>query len=1112
MSKISIVGVEGSGKTVMMAAFGDKYKHPDSSGLFLSPENPTAFSFVEVQMEQMHQGKWPNATVTDSLKSLNWSLFLKRDGKNQKICDISFLDFAGEIYRLAFGDHSESEKSGLENEIAALKKHIIESDMLIVLINLSEIINGSVSNARTRETMWLSKGILDFAQRETNISNIAIVFSQADVYNTIISTYGGVQKTYEHFLPHCANVYPDIPIISVSAINKTTPDENGLAVPDQGFESEGLDDLMKLIIGNFPNYLFLLDEIEEKIKKNEQLKKQVIEAQIQYINSLQQKTPSASRYHLATSFLQIVQEAASVFSTKQYNKYLLNAHKAADFEKSVFCLLENIEIFKKNPNDDIYQCPIEKSVLDLANLFKEYPEFEVIKEVVQTEISQKEHYLEKKAFEQMISEAINIVNSDGADKAFHKVDQAIEMYPDFLLEGNKAKETIVEKYKNIQERAFENSFRQILDLVKIDDHNAALAELDGLLKQYPILSKKRGEYVTKILQQQISIKTGKETAKKKQTIAFFMSIIFTVVLIFAGYIFVKKHQSNTYKQELLHKEFLGYTILHKDGKDYGVWRANKMHKNIEGITTSEKELYWKLSPGFRWQNNSTDLGERYQNLQTQWVKNLPHPTISNVASGSIVSQWVPRIGYDWLDNTHSKVIWKVGKPHPEIKGIKTSPTEEEWILTAGFRWKDDNSDLNPRKNRLQTQWVKGVPHPIIKNVFSGEHAENWVPAMGYVWNSEEKSSVKWSTGIKHPLYNAVTSSTEGSWTLQENYRWKQAPHHEQMRTQNLETEFDVDGVVAQYKEQTKKALSNAAYREALQFCEKGLKYRNNDTELTALKIRITSTSFENFEQKFKKDNSSNDYISLLLPWGVKLEMRKIYSGKFVMGSSSFEREKFDCKDWAEPRHNVTISQNFYLGICEVTQAQYEAIMGKNPAKGKIGENYPVNAVSWLDAMEFCKKMNEKYSKDLPIGYEFSLPTEAQWEYACRAGTTTPYWFGDSWNSQYEVTASEMREVKSTGYSNPWGLFDMHSNLSEWCRDAKYDELSDATDPFYASGDYKVYRGGSFYFRKQDARSAFRNCVRKDKSFTTSKGDKEETPIYAIGFRLALAPIARAEEQ
>jgi len=1112
MSKISIVGVEGSGKTVMMAAFGDKYKHPDSSGLFLSPENPTAFSFVEVQMEQMHQGKWPNATVTDSLKSLNWSLFLKRDGKNQKICDISFLDFAGEIYRLAFGDHSESEKSGLENEIAALKKHIIESDMLIVLINLSEIINGSVSNARTRETMWLSKGILDFAKRETNISNIAIVFSQADVYNTIISTYGGVQKTYEHFLPHCANVYPDIPIIPVSAINKTTPDENGLAVPDQGFESEGLDDLMKLIVGNFPDYLFLLDEIEEKIKKSKQLKESVRDVQTQYLKSLQQKTPSPSRHHFATAFMQMVQEAAGVFSAQEYNKYLLNARKAVEFEQAVFRLLENIEISPKSSDDDNFQCPVEKSIIDFINLFNEYPEFEVIKEVVQAEISQKEYSLKRKAFDEIISEAINSVKCDSADKAFHMVDQAMEIYPDFLSEGNKAKRAIAEKYQELQKNLFENSFSQILGLVKIDDYNTALTELENLIKQYPALSNNRSEYLAKILQEQNNIQSKELYSQKKRKLSLFMGALLIICLIFIGYFFIKKHQFDTHKRELAQKDFLGYTVLQKDGINHVVWRANKKHKNIIGISTSEKELYWKLSPGFRWHNNPDDLSERHQDIQTQWTKDLPHPTISNVVSDSVIFQWVPRIGYDWSDSTHSEVIWKEGKRHPEITGIKTSPQEGEWVLIAGFRWKDDNSDLNPRKNRLQPQWVKGAPHPIIKNVFSGEHAENWVPAMGYVWNSEEKSSVKWSTGIKHPLYNAVTSSTEGSWTLQENYRWKQAPHHEQMRTQNLETEFDVDGVVAQYKEQTEKALSNAAYREALQFCEKGLKYRNNDTELTALKIRITSASFENFEQKFKKDNSSNDYISLLLPWGVKLEMRKIYSGKFVMGSSPFEREKFDCKDWAEPRRNVTISQNFYLGICEVTQAQYEAIMGKNPAKGKIGENYPVNAVSWLDAMEFCKKMNEKYSKDLPIGYEFSLPTEAQWEYACRAGTTTPYWFGDSWNSQYEATASEMREVKSTGYSNPWGLFDMHSNLSEWCRDAKYDELSDATDPFYASGDYKVYRGGCFQFRTQDARSAFRCGIRKDKSFNTTKGDKEETPRYMIGFRLALAPIARAEEQ
>lgn len=222
MAQVTIVGVEGSGKTVLMTAMGALYERPDTEGYFLSPENPAAFDFVKMQMDIMRNGQWPAATLTDSLRYLNWSLFKKSTSGPQRIAELSFLDFAGEIYRLAFGDHDKSEKHGFEDEISALQEHIKKADVLITLINLSDIINGTVSNYRTRETMWLTKAILDFTQKNGNAKHTAIVFSQADTYKDIINDLGGPEKTLQKYLPHVANMYDNCPVFAVSAVDKTT--------------------------------------------------------------------------------------------------------------------------------------------------------------------------------------------------------------------------------------------------------------------------------------------------------------------------------------------------------------------------------------------------------------------------------------------------------------------------------------------------------------------------------------------------------------------------------------------------------------------------------------------------------------------------------------------------------------------------------------------------------------------------------------------------------------------------------------------------------------------------------------------------------------------------
>jgi len=207
--------------------------------------------------------------------------------------------------------------------------------------------------------------------------------------------------------------------------------------------------------------------------------------------------------------------------------------------------------------------------------------------------------------------------------------------------------------------------------------------------------------------------------------------------------------------------------------------------------------------------------------------------------------------------------------------------------------------------------------------------------------------------------------------------------------------------------------------------------------------------------------------------GVKLEMVLIPAGKFVMGSP--EEEKGHVGD--EVPHEVTISKPFYIGKYEVTQEQWESVMGNNPSI-TMGVKLPVNNVSWNDCQEFIKKLNAKTKGG------FRLPTEGEWEYAARAGTTTAYSFGDTITPKdANYGPSQIGKPVAVGSYKPnaFGLYDMHGNVWEWCEDWKADYTKDsATDPKGPdSGGRRVLRGGSFIFSARVTRSASRGISTPD---------------------------------
>jgi formylglycine-generating enzyme required for sulfatase activity len=214
--------------------------------------------------------------------------------------------------------------------------------------------------------------------------------------------------------------------------------------------------------------------------------------------------------------------------------------------------------------------------------------------------------------------------------------------------------------------------------------------------------------------------------------------------------------------------------------------------------------------------------------------------------------------------------------------------------------------------------------------------------------------------------------------------------------------------------------------------------------------------------------------------GVTLDMVKIPGGTFLMGSPKSEEGH---RDSESPQHSVTIAP-FYMGKFAVTQAQYQAVMGDNPANFK-GDQRPVERVSWHDAIAFCQKLSEK------TGNHYRLPSEAEWEYACRAGTTTPFYFGETitsdlvnFNGGFTYGAASKGICRGTTTEvgsfppNEFGLYDMHGNVWEWCADRWHGNYKGAPidGNAWMDGDsnYRLLRGGSWYFNPADCRSAIRN--------------------------------------
>jgi len=268
---------------------------------------------------------------------------------------------------------------------------------------------------------------------------------------------------------------------------------------------------------------------------------------------------------------------------------------------------------------------------------------------------------------------------------------------------------------------------------------------------------------------------------------------------------------------------------------------------------------------------------------------------------------------------------------------------------------------------------------------------------------------------------------------------------------------------------------------------------------------------QEFEVEISRQRGRAQFLTEVLGSCVGMEMVFLPSGSFFMGSLEDELERSRRES---PQHKVTVP-SIFMGRYPITQAQWRVVaamkqvsreLNPDPSSFK-GDNRPVERVSWHDAVEFCARLSQHTQRD------YRLPTEAEWEYACRAGTTTPFHFGKSISSELAnyrgsgvygngvkgVYRGETTPVNNFGFANPFGLCDMHGNVFEWCLDYWHENYEGApTDgsAWITDGDHssRILRGGSWYELPGNCRSAYRY-----KNYTDGR-------YFFVGFRVVCASL------
>ena len=432
-----------------------------------------------------------------------------------------------------------------------------------------------------------------------------------------------------------------------------------------------------------------------------------------------------------------------------------------------------------------------------------------------------------------------------------------------------------------------------------------------------------------------------------------------------------------------------------------------------------------------------------------------------------------KIDYDHMRDFIMEVMAmeeSAANPMPELPQIRKN-LAEEYVMAEKIRLSVTSAGFLPRGI---AKLMSGATSTV--TVTTDADGRFTVPITGKTW------------------FLAVGQRDVGGET--ENYNWVksyEAPEGAKKPTLAISNDADIDTEDALY---SVLSAATGASGELEEFCKvevsekmKALVARHREAVNTA-KVKAEREAAETKVKLTSEVQAKQIGAVANVPLAGNAVMAFAYcpAGSFTMGSPSSENGHLS----DENQVRVSLTKGFWLAKTEVTQALWQAVMEGNPSNFK-GDNLPVEQVSWNDAQEFIEKVNA--SGVIPAGWKMALPTEAQWEYACRSGETGPYagGFPDEVAWHDDNSGDKTHEV-GTKKPNAWELHDMHGNVWELCADWYGDELPGGTDPTgTSSGDYRVVRGGSWDRSAAACRAAYRG------------GYFPDSRNYSLGFRPALVP-------
>ena len=720
MSRISIVGVDGSGKTVLMAAFGEKYERPDGYGYFLSANTPQTFHTVKMLMDRMRHGQWPNATGAETVTNLDWTLLQRKGGANESICSVSFLDYAGEIYRLAFGEHTEEEREPYKEQIATLYDHVSSSDALLVLINLKDIVSGDLGQAKTRETLWISRNIFDYAAEKHPGIRMALAFSQFDVYRAAIENAGGLEAAYRSYLSHIESLYPEMQLLSVSAVNRTEVNEDGFEVPARDFDSEGLDALLEWIVSTVPGH-------EGEIAYRRNLPKTLWEKLSDGMRALDSGSVSIN-----AARLKVLQE--------------LNVA---------------IEEFRRLPDAERQSVAADAKLREMSQyISEEVKKAEALESVVQTA---RKHGL------------------DAAENALMEVTEREACSKSDLA---RIREEIAEVVRAAEAAARRARFRRRMIAAGIVVSLAVAAAVGGLKvhanveaeRERARIQREAEERRRRIAEQKelerkrdagyvIETSYGKKSARwESGRVPPANANLLTTSSCEeyrstrAGYEWVRGTLTDTWKpglgypgkEDVIAGEREGQWVSTKPGyavdENFNlIWQAGLTHPQNRRLESTSSEGCWKSTEaGWKWNGGAT----------TVWQVGDKHPYDGKLVSTDEEGKWrATEAGYVWDGGNNA--VWKSGMRHPQNSRLISEDVEGRWRATQeGYVWTYGTN----------CEWRAGIKLKNYPHWVTVEKETFARPEPGY--KKKDSSAEGWCELVWNPGEvdgDRKASSTEGRW-------------------------------------------------------------------------------------------------------------------------------------------------------------------------------------------------------------------------------------------------------------------------------------------------------------------------------------------------------------